>query len=75
MKRWIRNNTECRIEESPDEGFEVHIMNVSDHEAYKRKIARMCFVKYKGTWIFCHPPEDALEKLGITPDLLKEDER
>jgi len=38
----------------------------------KREVARMCFVKYKGVWIFCHPTQYAMERLGITAALLED---
>jgi hypothetical protein len=40
----------------------------------KREVARVCFVKYKGVWIFCHPSQDAMERLGITPSLAESEQ-
>ena len=37
MKRWIHNDTECRLWESPDEGFDCHVCNVEDYDALKAK--------------------------------------
>jgi hypothetical protein len=41
----------------------------------KAEVARMCYVEYKGVWIYCPPSELAMTSMGITPDMAKEGER